>query len=341
MTGALLLALGLLATLVLASVAGSSLLRASRFALARRPLLSAGLLLAALAAFAAALIALGPALAWALTGPRLIPAEAGAVCQRCLNASSPFSAAPLEAGVPGAVLLAGSALVAAAFFVSLVRELVIRGPRACTLLRTAGASAESRTIGGRTVRVIDDDGLCVFAVPPRCGGITLSRGVLDVLDAEAVSAVVEHEAAHLRQRHHLISAVAAGIAAPLRWVPFAAACEQAILECLEIAADEAARSEAGTAALVRALIALGGESAEPIGTTGSMQVPAGALFATGGLGRARDPHSARVRSLVGDRTPRGRVPALGLTALLAPLTAAGTCIHVAAGTALLTGCALS
>lgn len=85
----------------------------------------------------------------------------------------------------------------------------------------------------------------------------LSTGAVRALEEDELAAVLAHEHAHLRQRHHLVSALVEAIAAYLRWVPLIRAAADALPHYLEIAADDRARREAGTPALVSALVKLG------------------------------------------------------------------------------------
>lgn len=347
MTGALGLAVLLLVALIVMGVVGPVVLAAARPHLAGHPRAAIAVIGALAAAWIIGLAAVGPAIAWAVSGPALVPGAAGAVCQQCLVAANPFSSQPLHAGVPSAVLLGASALVLATIAVSVLRELLVRSPRVCRASGSAADAGTPVTIAGVRVRIVDSPAAFVFALPARCGGITLSRGALSLLDEDELRAVVAHETVHLAHRHHLIAAVATGVTAPLRWVPFLAACTRMILELLEIDADAGALREAGTTALVSALVKLQDDAACP-GTAASSHsgadVPsAGVLFALGsGPWHSSDATgpSARVRSLLGaDARPRWW-PTAGLAVFAAPMTVAGAGVHVAGAAALLNGCAL-
>lgn len=79
--------------------------------------------------------------------------------------------------------------------------------------------------------------------------------------------MLAHEHAHLHHRHHLISALVEAIAAYLRWVPLIRAAADALPHYLEIAADDQARREAGTPALVSALVAWANAPSPPCHST--------------------------------------------------------------------------
>lgn len=368
MTGALGLAVLLLVALIVVGVIGPVVLAAARPHLAGHPRAAIALLGGLGSAWIIGLAAAGPAIAWAVSGPALLPGAAGAVCQQCLVAANPFSSQPLHAGVPSAVLLGASALVLATIAVSVLRELLVRSPRVCRASGSAADAGTPVTIAGVRVRIVDSPAAFVIALPARCGGITLSRGALALLDEDELRAVVAHETVHLAHRHHLIAAVATGVTAPLRWVPFLAACTRMILELLEIDADAGALREAGATALVSALVKLqddtvraghsrretgapsdsGGESAFHSGSiassrTGTEAPSAGVLFALGsGPWHSSDATgpSARVRSLLGTGVRPRRWPTAGLAVFAAPMTVVGAGVHVAGAAALLSGCAL-
>lgn len=363
MTGALALAAALLAALVCVAFVGPVALGAVRPQLSARPKTSIAAVAAGGAAWVLALIAVGPVLTWSVTGPGLVPGAVGEVCQQCLAATNPFPEQPVPAGIPSAVLIGASALSIAVIAGSVLREFVVLVPRVC---RTGRADLRATaSVAGVRVRIDDDRTAFAYALPARCGGIVVSRGAVDILDEDELRAVVAHEATHLKHRHHLIAALAMGIAAPLRWVPFIATCERTVLDLLEIDADTGALRTSRTSALVSALVKLqdaegrraheaaGASAMEAVSSAKPEARAAGALFvlgATGGSPREGSPErggsrrgdgpSARVASLVGRRQCPRRWPGAGLAALIAPVSAAGVGVHAAGAVALLSGCAV-
>src|SRR5699024_12648432 len=138
--------------------------------------------------------------------------------------------------------------------------------------------------------------------------------LLELLDEQELRAVLAHEAAHLKQRHHLVLALLHGVIVPLRWIPLVAAIADAVPHYLEMAADNAARSEVGTPALASALLKLG----EKPKVAEHFQGPADTLAEA-----AVTLHAAgadRIRQL--DAPTRGRlgmVPTVGIVSLEAIL----------------------
>lgn len=234
------LALGLLA------LAGPRLVRWSSPLLMRAPRLASGLLLGALAVWSTAAVVLSVALAGLPSGPRLLAGSAADVCQRCLAAASPFSAAPVELPVPMAALLllplVGTVLMGAAA----VRGLLRRARSIRAVLAEVRTSAVRTVLAGHRVLLVPDPTPLAFALPRRRGGIVVSHGLLDSLGADELSAVLEHEAAHLSQHHHALLAVLEAMVGPLRVIPLFDAVATTVPHLLEIAADDASRHRSGT-----------------------------------------------------------------------------------------------
>ena len=70
------------------------------------------------------------------------------------------------------------------------------------LLRTSRAAAELQALGDDLV-LLEDNNLVAYAVPGRHRKIVVSVGLLSGLTAPQRRAVLAHEEAHLRYRHHL------------------------------------------------------------------------------------------------------------------------------------------
>jgi beta-lactamase regulating signal transducer with metallopeptidase domain len=108
----------------------------------------------------------------------------------------------------------------------------------------------------------------------------LTTAAIGVLDEDQLRAVVAHERAHLRGRHHLLVTLAGALSAAFPRVPaFRIACEQ-VARLAELAADDAASAAAHRLAAAGALLNLGAST------------PAAALGAAGNA------DAARVRRLI-------------------------------------------
>lgn len=313
--------------LVALAVLGPQLLRHAAPALVRVPRLAIVVAAGSILVWLVTLLAIGPVLAWAGSGPALLPERAAEVCQRCLTAANPFSAHTNDTPVPAVLLLALPATLALALGAGLTRQMIRRSSRSRDTAGVLLRGARRQRLHGHVVSLVDAEHPFALTFPARHGGIVLSVGAMRALEHDELAAVLAHESAHLRQRHHLIFALVDSIAAYLRWVPLIRAAADVLPHYLEIAADDQARREAGTPALVSALVKLG-ERTHPAMPQHSC--PA-ALHAAG---------PERIRHLVRPSAGlAGALPAVAIAAYLVGMAAISAAVHLPYVSAALTGCA--
>lgn len=166
--------------------------------------------------------------------------------------------------------------------------------------------------------VVDHDCAAAYCLPGRGRHVVLTSAALDALDEDQLRAVLAHERAHLRERHHLVLATARAAERAFPGVaPFGYARAE-IDRLVEMAADDVASRDSRRHTVASALVALADGSA-----------PAAAL-AAGGTAAV-----ARVRRLLAPASPlgaAGTVLGCAAAALLvaAPLAmAAGPAMAVA------------
>ncbi|MFW2513514.1 M56 family metallopeptidase [Demequina sp. SO4-13] len=314
--------------LVAFAALGPLLLRRSSPALMRAPRTAVAIVSGAMVAWAAALVALGPVVAWAAAGPSLLGGSAGEVCQRCLASANPFSAPTSAFALPAVVPVTLGAFIAAGIGVGLMAEFRSRrreGRAAAAWLRAAASPA---TVRGHRVLVVNDAAPYAWTLHARHGGIALSAGAVSALTDSELDAVLAHESAHLRQGHHTIAALAAGLRRTLGWVPFIRSAAEALPHYLEISADAHAQRIAGTPALASALLVLG------IPTT-IAGMPAD--HARTPVLHASGPH--RIGRLVGATSRGGMVPASAVAGVSLAYVVLGIGILVPYAVAVATGCA--
>jgi len=124
--------------------------------------------------------------------------------------------------------------------------------------------------------VVDGDTACVYCLPGRGGRVVVTSAALFQLSDAQRDAVLAHERAHLRGRHHLLMASTALIRHAFPWVRlFTQACEHTAL-LIEMHADDVAGRGYGRRSLAEALIMLT-----------SMITPRAALGAAGTCTTAR------------------------------------------------------
>jgi Zn-dependent protease with chaperone function len=239
----LVIATTLVVTVLATGFATGPLIRRAAPALMRTPRLTVGILGGVLLVWLVGLAAFGPTLAWALGAPTgLLPGASGEVCQRCLAAANPLPAElSLGAGIPAVILLALPVVLAVMMFVAGLRYRRQQHQHKQQLTSALQVSARKMQLAGHFVTVIPHDQPTAFAMADRRWGIVVSTALIRLLNAEEVTAVIAHEAAHVRQRHHLVTGILHGVFTPLRWVPLVNAVSTAIPQYLEMAADNAAR----------------------------------------------------------------------------------------------------
>lgn len=258
----LVLSVLLTVTVIGSGLAAGPLVRRAAPALMRRPRLAVVGLLGMLAVWLTGFAAIGPMLAWGLSGPsRFMPGSTGVVCQRCLDAANPLPPGmEINTAIPVIVLLGLPVVLAVVMLVSGLRYFVRSTRQSAQLQAALSMGAEQLRIAGHLVTVIPSERPTAFAMSNRRWGIVVSSGLLQLLGDEELSAVLEHEAAHLRQRHHAILAILDGAMAPLRWIPLVAAVTNGVPHYLEMAADNAATSHTSISTLAGALLKIGEKS---------------------------------------------------------------------------------
>ncbi len=117
-----------------------------------------------------------------------------------------------------------------------------------------------RLIRPAEVRILDHRTAVAYTVPGWHSRVVLSAGLVDLLTDDELSAVIEHERAHLRARHDLLVLPFQAWAVALGRVPGVRPAGAAVSELTEMLADDAAAARTSCAALASALakVALSG-----------------------------------------------------------------------------------
>ncbi|QKW33147.1 M56 family metallopeptidase [Actinomadura sp. NAK00032] len=200
--------------------------------------------------------------------------------------------------------------------------------------------------GHADVLVLDHPAPVAYSLSARRRAIVLSTRAQDVLSAAELGAVLAHERAHLRQRHHALLLVLDVAHALLPWLPTVRRARARLPLLLEMAADDTAARTHGPQTLVQALCRLtpnalatpGSLSATgplpapgPLGTSGVGLGGGGGLGAVGGSGA--DGLAARLRRLESGEPAQPR----GLFRVVAPLFVGAAVAGPLTGAALAVG----
>ena len=107
-----------------------------------------------------------------------------------------------------------------------------------------------------------------YCLPGRGATIVITSGTLHQLRPDELAAVLAHERAHMRARHHLVVAAAAAFARAFPRVPLLRAAAEAVPPLVEMAADDTAGRQHDRARIATAIAALAG-SAPPASALGA------------------------------------------------------------------------
>lgn len=166
-------------------------------------------------------------------------------------------------GTFGALLIAGAL---ARFGLAAFRrrsEAIKLHSRQLGLLRLAAR----RTPGDEPLMWLDHGRPLAYSVAGRPSFIVATTGLTDHLSDQQVAAVLAHERAHLRGRHHALTGLADAAASAIPFVPLMRQAPAAIRVLVEMAADSAAAAAHGAETVRSALVrvATGGSPAGALG----------------------------------------------------------------------------
>lgn len=161
--------------------------------------------------------------------------------------------------------------------------------------------------GPRTM-VISVDSPVAYCLPGGARSVTvLSDGLMAALEPDELRAVLNHENAHLDQRHHLLLWAFAAWRQALPWLPTTRLAQEAVNSLIEMLADDVALKTESRVTLIKAIaiVASGSPAADARMTFGEPDLPdaaPGQPGATGGAGSARTT-ATRVSRLLAPQPP--------------------------------------
>ncbi|MFF1875638.1 M56 family metallopeptidase [Kitasatospora herbaricolor] len=104
-----------------------------------------------------------------------------------------------------------------------------------------------------STRVIDHPAPAAYCLPGARSITVLSEGMIELLTPGQLEAVIAHEHAHLRQKHHLLLDAFRSWKRALPWFPIATRAQDAVALLVEMLADDQARRVSGDAVLAEAI----------------------------------------------------------------------------------------
>lgn len=115
-----------------------------------------------------------------------------------------------------------------------------------------------------STRLLDTPTPVAYCLPGALSSITVfSAGLIELLDDDELQAVVEHEWAHVAQRHDVVLVAFRAWNAALPWFPIASRAQREVGLLVEMLADDRARSIVTDAVLASAITLVGASPAEP------------------------------------------------------------------------------
>jgi Zn-dependent protease with chaperone function len=163
-----------------------------------------------------------------------------------------------------------------------------------------------RLAGGRRpdvpAVVLDCPGPAAYSVGGRRPAVVVTSGAVELLTGPQLGAVLAHEDAHLRGRHHRLALAAALVAEALPLVPLLREAPARVGRLLEMDADERAAHHHEPRVLASALVAVTSAGGGAVGAVGAVASSTGAASVTGGDALARVHRILRPP----DRLPRRR-----------------------------------
>ncbi|MEZ0095089.1 M56 family metallopeptidase [Streptacidiphilus sp. EB129] len=234
-------------------------------------------------------------------------------------------------GPPGQAMLVLGLLVSIAVTLRIVLGCAVAWYRARRqrdqheeIVRVVGRRLDG---AGPAVVVVDHCDAAAYCLPGRGTRIVVTSAALRTLTDGQLHAVLAHERAHLRGRHHLLATFAQALEALLPRLGAFATVRTEILRLLELLADDAAARTADRLDLAEAVFAL---ASAPRTTPLPARMPGAALAA------AQSAAAQRVKRLLTPRPPLGPGPTA--SALLAIAATALAPVALLLGPALIAMC---
>ncbi len=167
--------------------------------------------------------------------------------------------AVLAVSLPNALALAGAALLAFHLLLNLTLTIVRaerQRRRHAQLVHLLSSPLE--LVPG--ARLLDSPAPVAYCLPGAVSSVTVvSAGLVALLDDDEMTAVIEHEKAHVSQRHDVVLIAFRAWYASLPWFPIAFRAQHEVGLLIEMLADDRARRIVPDSVLARAIVLVAAE----------------------------------------------------------------------------------
>lgn len=176
------------------------------------------------------MVALGPLLA--VVPLALDAAGVEAVAEVCHHLLGPVA--------PGGAMVGWASLGISFALFAVAGASHRRSRRLQRAARIEGWFGDHTPLSDATLVVLPTDAVVAYATPGSPAQVVVSRGLTKTLSPDELDAVVRHELAHLRNRHHRDLVLASVVDATLGWIPGMHGSTAALRLSIERSADEEA-----------------------------------------------------------------------------------------------------
>jgi Zn-dependent protease with chaperone function len=152
---------------------------------------------------------------------------------------------------PGAAMVGWASLSVSVAFFAVAGAAHRRSRRLQRAARIEGWFGDHTRLSDATLVVLPTDAVVAYATPGSPAQVVVSRGLKNALGSDELDAVVKHELAHLRNRHHRDLVLAGVVDATLGWIPGLRATTAALRLSVERSADEEASDVPGAREAIR------------------------------------------------------------------------------------------
>ncbi|RFA21797.1 M56 family metallopeptidase [Subtercola boreus] len=180
-------------------------------------------------------------------------------------------ALPPGVGLIHVFALSSAALLAAHLVLNLIVT-IVRTERQRRRHRSLVDLLSTPLVGRPGTLILDSPAPVAYCLPGARTVTVLSEGLVSLLDADQLEAVIAHERAHLQQQHHILLVAFESWRGSLPWFPIATLAQVAVSLLIEMLADDQSRRSTDNTTLAEAIALVGSAETQNIVRRGSSAV---------------------------------------------------------------------